>query len=44
MGKARTNKGGVIDEAFQREAVRILASSGRTIKAVANDQGSAPHH
>lgn len=37
MGKDRTNKGRVIDEAFRKEAVRILASSGRTIKAVAED-------
>lgn len=39
MGKDRTNKGRVIDEAFRKEAVRILASSGRTIKAVAEDLG-----
>jgi transposase len=39
MGKDRTSKGRVIDEAFRKEAVRILASSGRTIKAVAEDLG-----
>lgn len=34
MGKEKTSKGRVIDDAFRKEAVRILASSGRTIKAV----------
>ena len=39
MGKTKTDKGRVIDEAFRKEAVRILASSGRTIQAVADDLG-----
>lgn len=39
MGKDKTDKGRIIDEAFRREAVRILASSGRTIRAVAEDLG-----
>jgi transposase len=39
MGKDKTDKGRVIDDAFRREAVRILASSGRTIRAVAEDLG-----
>jgi len=39
MGKSRTDKGRVIDGAFRQEAVRILATSGRTIKAVADDLG-----
>ena len=39
MGKELTNKGRVIDEAFRREAVRILETSGRTMKAVADDLG-----
>ena len=39
MGKDKTTKGRVIDDAFRKEAVRILASSGRTIKAVADDLG-----
>ena len=39
MGKTKTEKGRVIDDAFRREAVRILATSGRTIKPVADDLG-----
>jgi transposase len=39
MGKTKAEKGRVIDDAFRREAVRILATSGRTIKAVADDLG-----
>ena len=39
MGKQKTEKGRVIDDAFRREAVRILISSGRTIKSVADDLG-----
>jgi transposase len=39
MGKEKTDKGRVIDAAFRQEAVRILRSSGRTIKAVADDLG-----
>ena len=39
MGKTKTDKGRVIDEAFRREAVRILATSGRTIRQVADDLG-----
>ena len=39
MGKSKTTKGRVIDAAFRREAVRILLTSGRTTKAVADDLG-----
>ena len=39
MGKSKSNKGRVIDEAFRREAVRILTTSGRTIRQVADDLG-----
>jgi transposase len=39
MGKTRTDKGREIDDAFRREAVRILSTSGRTIKQVAADLG-----
>ena len=39
MDKTKTKKGRVIDDAFRREAVRILISSGRTIKSVADDLG-----
>ena len=39
MGKAKTDKGRLFDDAFRREAVRILATSGRTIKSVADDLG-----
>jgi transposase len=39
MGKDKTSKGRVIDSAFRQEAVRILASSGRTIRSVADDLG-----
>ena len=39
MGKEKTSKGRVIDDAFRKEAVRILTTSGRTIKAVADDLG-----
>lgn len=39
MGKTKTDKGREIDDAFRREAVRILATSGRTIKQVAGDLG-----
>lgn len=39
MGKTRTEKGREIDDAFRREAVRLLATSGRTIKQVAEDLG-----
>ena len=39
MGKDITRKGRVIDQAFREEAVRILSSSGRTIKQVADDLG-----
>ena len=38
MGNKKTEKGRVID-AFRREAVRILTTSGRTIKSVADDLG-----
>ena len=39
MGNKRTDKGREIDDAFRQEAVRILATSGRTIKEVADDLG-----
>jgi transposase len=39
MGKEKSRKGRVIDDAFRKEAVRILTTSGRTIKAVADDLG-----
>lgn len=39
MGKTKTEKGRVIDDAFRQEAVRLLATSGRTIKQVADDLG-----
>lgn len=39
MGKMKTEKGRVIDDAFRQEAVRILATSGRTIREVASDLG-----
>ncbi len=39
MGKSKTDKGRVIDDAFRREALRILSTSGRTIRAVADDLG-----
>jgi transposase len=39
MGKDKTDKGRVIDDAFRKEAVRLLKTSGRTIKAIADDLG-----
>ena len=39
MGKSKTEKGRVIDEAFRKEAVRILATSGRSVKQVAGNLG-----
>ena len=39
MGKSRTDKGRVIDDAFRQEAVRVLAASGRTIREVADELG-----
>ena len=39
MGKTTTSKGRVIDEVFRREAVRLLETSGRTIKSIADDLG-----
>ena len=39
MGSTKTSKGRVIDAAFRKEAVRILATSGRTIEQVADDLG-----
>ncbi len=39
MGKTETDKGREIDDAFRREAVRILTTSGRTIRQVADDLG-----
>lgn len=35
----KNGKQRVFDEAFRREAVRILATSGRTIRQVADDLG-----
>ena len=39
MGKKRTDNGRVIDDAFRQEAVRLLATSGRTIREVADNLG-----
>ena len=39
MSKTNTETGRVIDDAFRQEAVRILETSGRTIKQVAGDLG-----
>lgn len=39
MSKMKTERGRVIDAAFRQEAVRLLATSGRTIKEVAEDLG-----
>lgn len=39
MGKDKTDKGRIIDEAFRREAVRLLSTSGRTAAQVADDLG-----
>lgn len=39
MGKTKTDRGREIDAAFRQEAVRLLATSGRTIKQVADDLG-----
>jgi len=39
MGSTKSSKGRVIDAAFREEAVRILATSGRTIRQVAGDLG-----
>ena len=39
MDKLKTDKGRVIDDSFRREAVRLLVTSGRTIKEVADDLG-----
>jgi len=39
MSKNRDDKRQVYDEAFRREAVRILATSGRTVLEVAEDLG-----
>jgi transposase len=39
MGKEKTSKGRVIDDAFRKEAAPLLKTSGRTIKAVADDLG-----
>jgi len=39
MGIRKSSKGQVYDEAFRREAVRLLATSGRTIVEVSNDLG-----
>jgi transposase len=39
MGKTKTDKGREIDDAFRREAVRIVMTSGRSIRQVAGDLG-----
>jgi transposase len=39
MGTQSSSKRRVFDEAFRREAVRILATSNRTIRQVADDLG-----
>lgn len=39
MGSTKTSKGREIDAAFRQEAVRILSTSGRTIRQVASDLG-----
>ena len=39
MGKEKSSKGRVIDDAFRREAVRLLSTSGRTVEQVADDLG-----
>ena len=39
MSKSKDTKRQVFDEAFKREAVRILTSSGRTLIQVADDLG-----
>ncbi len=39
MGKKQDGKRRVFDDAFRKEAVRILATSGRTIIEVADDLG-----
>ncbi len=39
MGSQSSRKRRVFDEAFRREAVRILANSDRTIRQVADDLG-----
>ena len=39
MGKDKSRQGRVIDDAFRREAVRLLSTSGRTAEQVADDLG-----
>ena len=39
MGNKSGSKRRVFDDAFRREAVRVLATSGRTIRQVADDLG-----
>ena len=39
MGKEKSSKGRVIDDAFRREAVRLLSTSGRTVEQVSDDLG-----
>ena len=39
MGKEKSTKGRVIDDAFRREAVRLLSTSGRTADQVVDDLG-----
>ena len=41
MGKSENEKRKVFDDDFRKEAVRILATSGRTIREVAADLGVA---
>jgi transposase len=39
MSTGKSWKGRVIDDAFRREAVRLLSTSGRTAEQVADDLG-----
>jgi len=39
MSRGRSGKGRIVDDAFRREAVRLLSTSGRTIAQVASDLG-----
>ncbi len=39
MSKDRSGKGRIVDDAFRREAVRLLSTSGQAVAQVANDLG-----
>ena len=41
MGNSKNGKRKVFDDDFRKEAVRLLATSGRTIREVAADLGVA---